>query len=170
MAINGKHYFQSHLHTYILLKCQRYLAKILWKSKTKETDQEELPDKPPQTPPTMRFSIMKLSCAISCISSFSAKAFFSARKDMNIFKPIIGVAFLSVFRHQGLVPSFLPLFIHIPRRHFWALSWLYGFQSVSVQPSGYENGSSFLSVMKPVVSRDTVSQFDKSALFSENSY
>lgn len=64
------------------------------------TDRETIPVKSPQTLHTMRFSIMKLFWAISCISSFSAKAFFSARKDRITLKSISNAAFLSVLGHH----------------------------------------------------------------------
>lgn len=65
----------------------------------------------------MRFSITKLFWAISCISSFSAKAFFSAGKDMVILKSISNTAFPSAFRHHvgwRLATLFLSLLFHIP--------------------------------------------------------
>lgn len=67
----------------------------------------------------MRFSITKLFWAISCISSFSAKDFFSARKDMIILKSISNSAIPSAFRRhvgQRLATLFLSLLIHIPKK------------------------------------------------------
>lgn len=81
------------------------------------TSQKKIQVKSPQTLHTMRFNITKLFWAISCISSFSAKAFFSARKDTVIFKSISNTAFPSAFRnHVGcrLATLFLSLLIHIP--------------------------------------------------------
>lgn len=94
---------------------------MTWKSKTKkektQAPQKKIPVKSPQTLHTMRFSITKLFWAISCISSFSAKAFFRARKDMIILKSISNSAFPSVFRHhigQRLATLFPSLLMHIP--------------------------------------------------------
>lgn len=64
------------------------------------TDHETIPVKLPQTLHTMRFSIMKLFWAISCISSFSAKAFFSAGKDRITLKSISNAACPSVLGHH----------------------------------------------------------------------
>lgn len=64
------------------------------------TDHGTIAVKLPQTLHTMRFSIMKLFWAISCISSFSAKAFFSARKDRITLKSISKAAFPSVLGHH----------------------------------------------------------------------
>lgn len=64
------------------------------------TDHKKIPVTSPQTLHTMRFSIMKLFWAISCISSFSAKAFFSARKDRITLKSISNSAFPPVFGHH----------------------------------------------------------------------
>lgn len=88
---------------------------MAWKIQDLErenTSQIVIPVKSPQTFHTMRFSITKLFWAISCTSSFSAKAFFSARKDMSILKSISNTAFPSVFGHWRLAT--LSLLIHIP--------------------------------------------------------
>lgn len=90
---------------------------MAWKIQDLErekTSQIVIPVKSPQTFHTMRFSIMKLFWAISCTSSFSAKAFFSARKDMSILKSISNTAFPSVFGYWRLATLFLSLAIHIP--------------------------------------------------------
>lgn len=66
---------------------------------------------------------MKLFWAISCISSFSAKAFFSARKDRITLKSISNAAFPSVLGHhtgQRLATLFLSLPVHIPEETFQA--------------------------------------------------
>lgn len=94
------------------------------------TGHKKIPVKPPQTLHTMRFSITKLFWAISCISSFSAKAFFSARKDVIILKSISNTAFPSAFRttlardwpHCSCLCWFTFL-----RRHLRALSLLFVF-------------------------------------------
>lgn len=46
---------------------------------------------------TMRFSMMKLFWAISCISSFSEKTFFSARKDVMVLKAALNHCFQNLF-------------------------------------------------------------------------
>lgn len=65
---------------------------------------------------------------------------------------------------------FLSLPVHIPEETFQAsISAFGGFLACGRATSGYENGSSLLLFMKPVVSMDTMPWLDKSALFSENS-
>lgn len=82
----------------------------------------------PQTLHTMRFSITKLFWAISCISSFSAKTFFSAGKDMIILKSIANTAFL---RLGTMLARDWPhcsclCWVTFLRRHLRALSLLFG--------------------------------------------